>query len=482
MRKGKVMRRNFIIAIVLMFIVMGYALLSANLDITGNYSIKSMKWDIHFENPVLSNGSVSGTPTITDDDTTVSYTFAFTEPTDFYEFTVDVVNEGTMDGIISEIDNGVYDSTGNDRIEIPDYLEYSITNTTTNKKVEVGQTLNKNTTNVYKVRINMKSGLSDSELPQVASSMRFKLNIVFAQKKKDSEENHNYYDGKAKLSEAYPALWTYEITDEDEHMASITGFNEYYKGSNYDSTVNFVYYCAHNDYNYCDLEYSEPIPELSRIVFPYKVKLNSDGKYNEKGEEYTITSVDISNADDLYVNKGIQKLIFPNTVTSITFDDSYYNGFKYLDEVKLPNNLENLPYFSFIYNYTDSGYTMPSEIRIPRSVTSIEKVGGYTNFGLENGYYYTYDSDSGKEVTFGDFDDAPILYIPKEVTSIDNDSIYFSNFKKFYVESKSVKSKLVTAVEGYCENNYSNYYEVYEDSSECVSKITKKIVYDPTKF
>ena len=479
MRKGKVMRRNFIIAIVLMFIVMGYALLSANLDITGNYSIKSMKWDIHFDNPVLSNGSVSGTPTITDNDTTVSYTFTFSEPTDFYEFSVDVVNDGTMDGIISEIDNDVYDSTGNNKIEIPDYLEYSIINTTNNKKIEIGQTLAKKTTETYKVRINMKSGLSISELPQYASSMRFKLNIDFSQKKKESEENYNYYDNKAKLSEAYPALWNYEITDSENHIASITGFNEYYNGSDYESTKNFVYYCHNNSSSYCDLEYSDPIPELSRIVFPYKVKLNSSGDYSEKGEEYTITSVDISNGDDYYLNNGIQKLIFPNTVTSITLIDDYYYGYKYLDEVKLPNNLESLPYFGFVYSYgEETPFVMPTEIRIPRSITSLDDVDGNTNFKLDDTYYYNYENYT----TFGDFDSATILYIPKEVTSISSDSIYFPNFKKFYVETKSVKSKLITAIEGYCDDNYSYYSDTYSDSSECVRKISSKIVYDPMKF
>lgn len=479
MRKRKSKKRNLIIAIFVMFIALGYALLSTDLSIIGNYSVKKITWDIHFENAQVTSNSVGSNPSITNDDTKVSYTFTLDSPEEYYEFTVDAVNDGTMDGIVSGIENGVYDSTGTDRIEVPEYLEYSIINTTTNQKLKVGDILTRKTTNTYKVKVNIKSGLNVSQMPQENTSMRFKLSIDFDQKKSDSDEKYNYYDGEAVIADATPTMWTYEITDSENHEAKITGFNiSYNDGRNYDyDRHSFIDYCYNEYSDYCDVYDDNEMPELRKLVFPAKVKLNNSGAYNEKGTEYTITNVDISNGYSYNVDRGIQEMIFPNTVTTITLSEYY----KYLEKVKLPNSLTALPYFNFEYDYNNSKYITPAKLKIPSSVTTISDVNGYANFNLyDNSAYCSYDGDDYK--TYGETDDGITLYIPKEVTTIESDSIVFSNVKKFYVESKEVKNRLITAIEDYCQNNYSDYNECYSSSDSCVTKIKNRIVYDPTSF
>ena len=479
MNKGKKMRRNLMIAVIIMFIAIGFALLSTDLDIIGNYSIRSVKWDIHFENASTTSGSVSGEPSIIDDDTTVSYTFTFNNPTDYYEFTVDAVNDGSMDAIITEVDNGIYDSTGENRIEMPDFLEYSVINTTTNEKLKVGQTLNKNTTNVYKVKVNMRDNLGDNEIPRSYTGITFKLNVNYAQKKKNSESSYMYYNGYANLGDAKDSLWEYSIISVQDKTASITGFNQNYNKNNpesYDCDVPeaFVSYCSYCDSNYCDISSHNNIKELEKIVFPAKVKLDSEGNLSNSGDEYTITSVDISNGEYYYVDRGIQEMIFPNTVTSITLSNYY----KYLETVRLPNSLTTLPHFQFEYDYDNSGYHVINELRIPSNITTLSDDN---NFNLyDHSYYCDYDGDNYH--TYGETEDGAIIYIPKEVNSIGNYAFIYPNLKKIYVESKEVKTKVITAITNYCNSEYNYYYDCYEDANSCISDLSKRVIYDPTQF
>lgn len=103
-----------ILGVIVLFLLfgIGYAYLSCNLTINGTSSINNATWDIHFENISVTSGSVSAnTPVIDTNKTTVTYDVTLTNPGDFYEFTVDVVNEGSIDGMIDSISsklNGVW--------------------------------------------------------------------------------------------------------------------------------------------------------------------------------------------------------------------------------------------------------------------------------------------------------------------------------------------------------------------------------------
>ncbi|MBQ3307243.1 MAG: hypothetical protein IJG68_03505, partial [Bacilli bacterium] len=115
--------------VILSLLVIGivYAILQANLQINGTTKISSNMWDIHFNNIQINNDSVSiGTgdspATIDPNDTSkVDFSVTLSTPGDFYEFTVDVVNSGTIDGMIGsltttlKVDNVVVDT-------VPDYL------------------------------------------------------------------------------------------------------------------------------------------------------------------------------------------------------------------------------------------------------------------------------------------------------------------------------------------------------------------------
>lgn len=101
-RKNKMF---ILIALLVLFTVsIGYALINRVLLIRGNSTIDKSTWDIHFENLIVNQGSVTAdTPIIDNDDDTVNFNVMLNLPGDYYQFTVDIVNDGTMDAEIATI-------------------------------------------------------------------------------------------------------------------------------------------------------------------------------------------------------------------------------------------------------------------------------------------------------------------------------------------------------------------------------------------
>ena len=97
------MRRHYklIIFVLIMFLSIGFAYLTANLDITGTIAFRENTWDVHLDNIVVEEDSTDAPiPTINNDKDTVNFTVSLTRPGDYYEFYLDVVNNGTMDATL----------------------------------------------------------------------------------------------------------------------------------------------------------------------------------------------------------------------------------------------------------------------------------------------------------------------------------------------------------------------------------------------
>jgi len=93
-----------IILFIVLFFGVGYAYLNTMLTINGNATVHKNTWDVHFENITKVSGSVDATSeaTITGE-TAIDFIVDLTLPGDFYAFKVDVVNDGTIDAMLSEV-------------------------------------------------------------------------------------------------------------------------------------------------------------------------------------------------------------------------------------------------------------------------------------------------------------------------------------------------------------------------------------------
>lgn len=176
LKKNK--KRSFLI-ILLLFVVcisIGYAAITTTLNINGDTKIKSASWDVHFENLVLSDGIVTATTDATIDSTktVIDYSIKLVEPGDFYEFTVDIVNKGTIDAMISEIlEEGL-------SVEQEKYINYSVTYID-GSSLTAKDLLPAGGVETVRVKVEFKKDVTAEDLPKEESVLNLKFSVAYVQ-------------------------------------------------------------------------------------------------------------------------------------------------------------------------------------------------------------------------------------------------------------------------------------------------------------
>ena len=187
MKKNKQDLYIFIIMIGLIGLTIGYAALSSTLNINGKSNISKNTWDVYFDNVVVKDDSVEAVkiPTVTDK-TTVDFEVALNLPGDFYEFTVDVVNDGTIDAMIESImKNPTLSETQ------AKYLNYIVTYEN-GESITTKQLVGKDSFVRLKVRVEFRKDLVASDLPKETETLNlsFTLNYVQADESSVSVGNN----------------------------------------------------------------------------------------------------------------------------------------------------------------------------------------------------------------------------------------------------------------------------------------------------
>ena len=179
--------------ILLIVITVGYAFLSETLVINGTANIKKTTWSIIWDNVQVKDGSVKDDAVTTDasitntEKTLVEYSINLSEPGEFYEFTVDAKNEGTIDGMVNVVTNKAYQSDGITERELPEYLTYTVTYSD-GTAIESRHLLSAGSTEKYKVRVEYKKDIEASELPTESETLIFKFSVDYIQADDSSQE------------------------------------------------------------------------------------------------------------------------------------------------------------------------------------------------------------------------------------------------------------------------------------------------------
>ena len=166
-----------LVILVLLGISIGYAVMNRKLLINGSSGVRKNTWNLRFENVVISEGSVEETlPTIDNNNLSVDFSFSLHIPGDFYEFTVDLWNRGTIDAMIDSITK-TPDLTEEQKKYLNYTVEYYNGDQITSKHALVASSLVR-----LKVRIELKRDVNESDLPTdaVSHSVGFTVNYVQA--------------------------------------------------------------------------------------------------------------------------------------------------------------------------------------------------------------------------------------------------------------------------------------------------------------
>ena len=156
-----------------------YAVLSTTLTINGNAEVSAANWDIYLDNVKLnSNSATTIEPTITNK-TTASFSTTLSEPGDFYEFTIDVVNNGDIDAMI----DGVTKTPTLTETQAK-YLNY-IVEYQNGESINTKQLVAKNSFVRLKVKVEFRKDITATDLPATSET----LNLAFAVNYIQSDEN-----------------------------------------------------------------------------------------------------------------------------------------------------------------------------------------------------------------------------------------------------------------------------------------------------
>ena len=150
------------IAIVLLLAIsIGYAALSTTLTINGTANIAANSWLIYFTNVQVKTGSITATqvPTTSGTSTTtLTWAVNLQTPGDYYEYNVDVKNDGTIDAMIGSLSNTSLNTNQ------AKYLNYTVTYSD-GATIEQYDKLDSNETVTLKVRVEYKTDLNPEDLP-----------------------------------------------------------------------------------------------------------------------------------------------------------------------------------------------------------------------------------------------------------------------------------------------------------------------------
>ncbi len=159
----------------------GYAFLTQALNITGTTTINKSSWDVHFENLTTgvsgSDVSLSVIPseiTSAMKTTSLSFTSALKNPGDGFDITVDVVNAGTLDAMISSVSmGGLTDAQAK-------YISYTATwsdgaNIATNQELKSGKS------EKITISVAFKKDITAEDLPTEEVSINLSFGLEYVQ-------------------------------------------------------------------------------------------------------------------------------------------------------------------------------------------------------------------------------------------------------------------------------------------------------------
>ena len=168
------------LVVVVATLSIAFASLSRTLNINGIGKMDTATWDVRFENlreaKIVRDAIEVDEPKITDNGGVVeNINVKLTKPKDEISYTVDIVNDGTIDAEITMIKD----------IELTDVqkkvFEFKVTYTDTGEVLKDGDLLPKKTTKNITINIKFKDDITEFDLPTESQTINLSYQITYTQ-------------------------------------------------------------------------------------------------------------------------------------------------------------------------------------------------------------------------------------------------------------------------------------------------------------
>ena len=162
----------------------GFAYLNTNISVTGTGKVTSATWDVHVENIVVnpnSSNSIEGNPVPTiSSPTSINLSVGLDEPGKFYEFTFDVVNEGSINAMVDSL-TVLPELTE----EQEKYLTYQVTY---DDGISIEKFHSLNSRSIQKIKFLFKYEIIDdpTEYPDEDQVLNFTITLNYVQSNSDA--------------------------------------------------------------------------------------------------------------------------------------------------------------------------------------------------------------------------------------------------------------------------------------------------------
>ena len=400
---------KYIVLFLLLLISIGFSVISTTLNIVGSTSVSKNTWDIHFENVQVVDGSVvAATPLISNNDARVSYSVTLNMPGDFYEFTVDVVNDGTIDGMLDSLDKTTLTS---DQLK---YLNYYVTYSD-GLEIKSDDILKAGKSEKLLVHIDYKKDLNSSDLP--LSDVNLTITIQANYKQADENANnvlhsvieivnkaqadrfsmgdeikigdeHFYYVNSSSDKYNFLAKYNLNVGDnpfdgttgvQDSRVTGYTYITDDYSINTENDSKGTIYFHRDGSSYFNDLEYYEYdnacINENCLLYTPlqnYKSYLVSLGVSNDIDVNLPDTSIipaneSVSNQEE-FVDLGINVPEWFDGSAIVTSNSWLYSTSYWLNDVVSGQESDYIDKGGYIYHaYCESAIGLRPYLKIPSS-------------------------------------------------------------------------------------------------------------------
>lgn len=283
MKRRKEQKSYIKLLIVLLVIVVGYALVSTTLKINGNLLIRNNTWNIHWVSNsvnVTSGSATATTPANVVDASNVEFAVNLNKPGEYYEFTVDAKNDGTVAGLLEIAEIKAYEQDGETEIDaedVPGYITKEISRA--NGESLDNFILKSGLKEKFKVRIEYTMDIDEDELDNDFTCI-FKFSVKFKQ---------------TRVSENYGATL---VLNTDENVKGLIG-TAYLDPTDYEvecnASSNIVDKALYPATSWPDLDWEGDASDNSRSTLIYsnheKYASSNDGcmkfyVYKDTGDSY----------------------------------------------------------------------------------------------------------------------------------------------------------------------------------------------------
>ena len=181
----KRIRTIILIIVLLLGMSVGFSYINDSIGETGLFYIRNNTWDIHWDNIKVSPGSIKDSQVpikahIMGDTTKVEYSVILKNPGEYYEFTVDSINKGSINAMVELIETKFYEEDGKTEKELPDYLEYEFVHIDGREiiKKELLKTQHKQS---FRIKIKFKEDITEEQLPTKDEMIIVRQDLLYVQ-------------------------------------------------------------------------------------------------------------------------------------------------------------------------------------------------------------------------------------------------------------------------------------------------------------